>query len=146
VRRLLAPVLIAMVCAGTEVRAQSAVPNPVSPAPIVTAGLKAYVAQGPASALTLWLEGSQADSAVYQTLHENFSALVEQLGRPVGYDVVRVWSVGPNFQRTYLVLRHEQGPAFAYLEYYQAPRGWIMRNITFNTDLKAVFPAALAAP
>lgn len=143
--RLSAPLPLAVALA-TVPMAAGAQELPVPP--IVRAGFEALTQNGVDRAVDVWFAGSslEGDQSARNTITRQFHTLPDWLGRPVGYEVVRHFTVGQHLSRTYAVLLFEGGPMYFALEYYRAPQGWILQHLDFNTTAEKIFPAALLEP
>lgn len=135
-------VLIFAMCAHVPLRAQ-ALP------PIVTAGLEAYQREGPAAALDAWLQGWSAETQkeAKPRLLGPMQEIVRLAGAPAGFDYLGPAVLGPHTRRVFVVLLHEERPAFLRLDIYQTPAGvWRVLNVTVNTEPGSVFPEEMLVP
>ncbi|HSJ64813.1 MAG TPA: hypothetical protein VK922_13040 [Gemmatimonadaceae bacterium] len=115
--------------------------------PAVVAGLEAFTAAGPDSAIAVWFRGAPFDSPdSRETMRRAFDTMHRQAGRMSGYDVVRTFPVGARIRRVFAVLHYERHPGYLLVDAYESPSGWSLLNISFNDDAEKVFPPALLLP
>lgn len=115
--------------------------------PAIVAGLEAFAAAGPDSAIAVWFRGAPFDSPdSRETMRRAFDTMNRQAGRMTGYDVVRTFPVGARIRRVFAVLHYERLPGYLLVDAYESPSGWSLLNISFNDDAEKVFPPALLLP
>ena len=137
--------LVLIVTIGASVPAQAQDPLP----PIVTAGLEAYRQEGPSAALDVWLQGWAAETQkeAKSRLLGPMEEIVRIAGAPSGFDYLGPAVLGPHTRRVFVVLLHEQRPAFLRLDIYRTAAGeWRVLNVTVNTEPGQVFPEQMLVP
>ena len=115
--------------------------------PVVTQGLDSLVAGNPTSAVGIWARSwTGADTALAAPLLESLGELNKVLGKPLGYDLVKIFDVGPNLRKIYVMIRYTRQPLYARFAAYRPGRDWQVIDTTFNTNPTEVIPSSLLAP
>ena len=137
-------VLAALVIAGAiSLSAQRDVPK------VVRDGLEAFRVQGvDAGIRTLtpqWT--SENDRANQDFLIEAFGKITPAAGRVTGSDIAAIHDVSAHVRKFYIVLLFERMPVYMTLTTFQPiEKDWAVVNVTFNTNMKEVFPAWMVDP
>ena len=120
----------------------------VAPPPIVTDGLKALVSSGIDSATAVWFRGSglEGDTAAAGTIARAFASIPPSFGKPIGFEILKTFTLGTHLRRSYAIVLFEGGPIYLKFHYYLGPNGWLLQHFDFNTDAEKVLPASLALP
>ncbi len=118
------------------------------PPAFVIQGLEAYVHQDRGAAVNIWTASwGEEFGAQREQLNASIRQLEQTLGKPTGYEVVRTVSVGQRIRRVYMLLWFESQPLFGFANTYEAPNaGWKLVDITWHTNPREVWPAALYEP
>jgi hypothetical protein len=119
-----------------------------APPPIVIDGLKALVRSGIDTAVAVWLKGSEleGDSGSVAQLRGGYASLPNWLGKAKDYEILKTYSMGTHFKRTYAIALLDAGPLYFRFDYYLGSKGWVMQHLDFNTDRTKLLPPALLPP
>ena len=109
---------------------------------IVTDGLTAYQKAGAKTAVLVWLKGSNTQNET-SSMEGVLNQIETAYGKMVGFEVVRVVSVSPSFQRVYVLIKYEGGPGYASFDCYRTPVHWIIPQLGVFTRPNEVWPADL---
>ncbi len=69
----------------------------------------------------------------------NLSQLNASLGKPLSYDLLEKKAVGKHFYKIVYLLKYDSAALVWELNYYQPSNGWKLVDISFNTDINALF-------
>ncbi|MBN1397603.1 MAG: hypothetical protein JXA06_06195 [Bacteroidetes bacterium] len=112
------------------------------PPKIVSDGFEVYRIKGVDSAMALWTSSwSKEYITSKDQLINDFYANEKNFGKFNGYDIIKTVSVGKKYRYCYITLLYEKQPVFAVFNLYQnSIDKWIVLSITWNTDIKEIFP------
>ena len=65
--------------------------------------------------------------------------LKTNLGKPLSYALLEKESVGNHFYQVTYLLKYESAALVWKLNYYQPQQGWKLVDISYNTDINALF-------
>jgi len=60
-------------------------------------------------------------------------------GKPISFDLLKKQSVGEHFYKVTYLLKYESAALVWSLNYYQPSKGWKLVDVSFNTDINALF-------
>lgn len=69
----------------------------------------------------------------------SLSQLNKTLGKPLSYALLEKQAVGNHFYKIIYLLKYESAALVWEINYYQPQEGWKLVDITFNTDINALF-------
>lgn len=69
----------------------------------------------------------------------SLSQLSKTLGNPLSYALLEKQAVGDHFYKAIYLLKYETAALVWEINYYQPQEGWKLVDITFNTDINALF-------
>lgn len=125
--------------------AASAQPSAIPPA--VAQGLDSLIAGRNAAAVAVWGRAwTGSDTTQVATLLTSLEQIDELLGQATGYDLVKLFDIGPNLRQVYIVIRYDKQPLYARFLAYRPAREWKVNSVDWNTDATKVFPGSLLAP
>jgi hypothetical protein len=108
---------------------------------VIVAGLDAYKADGPESAVKAWIAASPIEGSKEALSQANVLRQVQDFYGPYkSFDLVESRNLTPSTRIVYLVLNYAKGPLFARFTIYRTDEGWILTNFTFNTKEEEIFP------
>lgn len=112
------------------------------PPKIISDGFEAYQIKGVDSAMALWTSSwSKEYAASKEQLINDFNTNEKNYGKFNGYDVVKTISAGKKYCYCYITFLYEMRPVFAVFNLYQKSIDrWVVISITWNTDIKEIFP------
>ena len=63
----------------------------------------------------------------------------EQIGEPVSFDLIATQSIKDHFFKQKYLLKFDNAAIVWEINYYQPKQGWKLVDITYNTDIEALF-------
>ncbi len=63
----------------------------------------------------------------------------EQIGEPVSFDLIATQSIKDHFFKQKYLLKFDNAAIVWEINYYQPTQGWKLVDITYNTDIEALF-------
>jgi len=116
---------------------------------IVRDGLEAFRVQGVDAGIRAltpqWT--LESDRANQDYLIETFGKITPAAGRVTGSDIAAIHDVSAHVRKVYVVLLFERMPVYMVLTTFQPiDKDWAVVNITFNTNVKEIFPAWMVDP
>jgi len=63
----------------------------------------------------------------------------EQIGEPVSFDLITTQSIKDHFFKQKYLLKFDNAAIVWEINYYQPREGWKLVDITYNTDIEALF-------
>lgn len=70
---------------------------------------------------------------------QDLKQLETRIGKPLGYALLKESRVGDHFYKMRYLLKYETAALIWELNYYQPTEGWKLVDVTFNTDINALF-------
>jgi hypothetical protein len=109
---------------------------------LVEAGAVAYVKDGAAAAVKVWLKGSALEGNTQAVSQANNLRQVEDFyGKPIGFDFIKESTISPRSKMVLLALNYEKGILYARMQVYQLPSGeWVNTEFKFHTESSQLFP------
>lgn len=63
----------------------------------------------------------------------------EQIGEPISFDLIATQSIKEHFFKQKYLLKFDNAAIVWEINYYQPTQGWKLVDITYNTDIEALF-------
>jgi len=63
----------------------------------------------------------------------------EQIGEPISFDLIATQSIKEHFFKQKYLLKFDNAAIVWEINYYQPKQGWKLVDITYNTDIEALF-------
>lgn len=60
-------------------------------------------------------------------------------GKPLSFDLIETQSVGEHFYKVTYLLKYDSNVLIWNINYYQPDQGWRLVDVSFNTDINALF-------
>lgn len=137
-------VLIVMLTVG-----QAAMAGPTTPSTsaigLVEGGFNAYLKDGAAAAIEVWLKGSAIEGSALTKSHANALQQIEEFyGKPVSFQVIAEQSISEKTTVVVFTINFQKGPLFGRMQAFQNGKGeWISSEFKFHTDATQVLPSAM---